>query len=232
MAFACATFRRHVFLSNSGNQRIMIKNELQPRSIPLLLAGCGGLLFIAVFITLGFFARPYHPLRDSISTLEVTPLGPVQQANFFVFGALLCLFAWALRRELQSGWSAWAIPFFQVLSGIGVMGDGFFLWPTPRHMIFALIAFNAALCVLFLFAWRVRGDIRWRGWATGSVLCAVGMMAFLFCFGMMNHLGGPAGLMEKLATAVRTLWSVALVARLLSGASLVPMERIALAKSN
>lgn len=200
----------------------MSRSESQARSIPLLLTGCGGLLFIAVFTTLGYLAHPYHALRDSISTLEVTRLGPVQQANFVLFGVLLCLFAWALRRELQSGWGALMIPFFQVLAGVGVIGDGFFLWPTALHMVCALIAFNAGLCVLFCFAWRVRNDARWRGWAVFSSLTAVATMAFLFCFGMMNHLGGPAGLMEKLATIVRTIWSVALVTRLLSGVSLAP----------
>lgn len=211
---------------------MMARSEPQSRSIPLLFTGFGGLLFIAVFITLGCFAHPYHPLQDSISTLEVTQLGYFQQANFFVFGLLLCLFAWALRRELQSGWCAWAIPFFQVLSGVGVVGDGFFLWPTALHTLFALLAFNAALCVLFLFAWRVRHDTRWRGWTSGSILCAVAMMTCLFCFGMMNHLGGPAGLMEKLATTVRTLWSVALASRLLSGASLVPVGNVVAARTS
>ncbi|MGH9563879.1 MAG: hypothetical protein ACRD3S_20690, partial [Terracidiphilus sp.] len=57
-----------------------------------------------------------------------------------------------------------------------------------------------------------------------SILAAIAMMTFLFLFVMLNHLGGPAGLIEKLATAVRTLWSVALVTRLLSGASLAPVD--------
>lgn len=205
------------------------RTEPQPRSIPLLLTGFSGLLFIAVFITLGLLAPSYHPLRATISELESTQFRPFQQANFFIFGILLCLFAWALRHELRSGWTATAIPFFQVLSGIGVMGDGFFLWPTTAHNVFALMAFNSALCVLFLFAWRVRRDHRWRGWALGSVLAAVAMMTFLFFFGMLNHTGGPAGLMEKLATAVRTLWSTVLVTRLLSGASLAPVDDAALA---
>lgn len=190
------------------------------RSIFLLLTGLCGLPFIAVFLTLGSLTHGYNPLRDTISALEVTPLGWAQQINFVVFGILLCLFALALRRELESGWGAWAIPAFQSLAGIGVICDGFFLWPTAAHTWCALIAFNAALCVLFSFAWRVRGDRRWRGWALGSSLAAVAMMISLFCFGMLNQRGGPAGLMEKLATVIRTGWSVALVWRLLSGASL------------
>jgi hypothetical protein len=199
----------------------MTANQRSVRSQCLLFAGYGGLVFIAGFVTLGFLARPYHPLRDSISALELTQLGAWQQLNFVLFGVLLCLFAWGLRRELKRDWGARSIPLFQGLAGAAVIGDGFFLHPVP-HMICDLIAFNASVCVLFLFAWRVRRDVRWRGWATGSVLTALGMMTCLFLFGMLDHIGGPAGLMEKLATAVRTLWSVALASRLLSGASLGP----------
>jgi hypothetical membrane protein len=196
--------------------------ELQSRSVPLLLTGYAGLLFIAVFTTLGVLVPSYDPLRETISGLETTQLGWAQQANFYVFGVLLCLFAWALHRELQGGRGGLAIPFFQALSGIGVFADGYCLWPTAAHNVCALIAFNAALCVLFLFAWRVWNDVSWRGWATGSILTAVAMMGFLFSFGTLHHHGGPAGLMEKMATVVRTLWSVALTSRLLSGATLVP----------
>lgn len=193
------------------------------RSTLLLLAGYGGLLFIGTYVALGFIAPAYDPVRDTISALELTPLGLAQQVNFILFGSLSCLFAWALRRELAGGWGVYIIPLFQALSGIAAIGDGFFVRP-PLHMACDLIAFNAALCVLFLFAWRVRHDARWHGWMTGSILTAVAMMFFLFCFGMFNHLGGPAGLMEKLATVVRTLWSVVLVSRLLLGASLAPVS--------
>ena len=98
-------------------------------------------------------------------------------------------------------------------------GDAFFIRP-PLHLACDLVAFNAALCVLFLFAWRFRRDPLWRGWTAYSFLTAVAMMALLLGFGMANHLGGPAGLMEKLATIVRTTWSVLFVSRLLAGARL------------
>ncbi|HEV2133750.1 MAG TPA: DUF998 domain-containing protein [Terracidiphilus sp.] len=197
----------------------------QHRSKSLLIAGYGGLLFIGVYVTLGLIIPTYNSVQETISALELTPFGMAQQINFILFGSLSCLFAWALRRELESGWGVSIIPLFQALSGIAVIGDGFFVRP-PLHMTCDLIAFNAALCVLFLFAWRVRHDPRWRGWAAGSILTAVAMMAFLFCFGMLNHLGGPAGLMEKLATAVRTLWTIVLVSRLLLGASLAPVSAL------
>lgn len=209
----------------------MTRDLPQHHSKSLLLAGYGGLLFIAIYVTLGFIAPAYHPVRDTISALELTPFGLAQQINFILFGSLSCLFAWALRRELVSGWGVHTIPLFQALSGIAVIGDGFFVHP-PLHMTCDLIAFNAALCVLFLFAWRLRRDPRWRGWTAASILAAVAMMVFLFCFGMFNHIGGPAGLMEKLATAVRTLWTVVLVSRLLLGASLAPESASMTPESN
>ena len=46
--------------------------------------------------------------------------------------------------------------------GPGVIGDGL-LVRDPLHLICDLLAFNSALAVLFLFAWRFTGDARWPG---------------------------------------------------------------------
>ncbi len=187
----------------------------------LLFTGFGAIPFIATYVILGSLTPGYFFQRDTISALELTPFGIAQQVNFFVFGVLLCVFALGLRREMQRGFGDVLIPFFQFLGGLGVIGDSIFIHDGP-HMACDLVAFNSALCVLFLFAWRFRRDPRWRGWSGYSILTALGMMALLFGFGMANHLGGPAGLLEKLATAVRSIWSVLLVARLLAGARLAP----------
>ncbi|MGA2352689.1 MAG: DUF998 domain-containing protein [Terracidiphilus sp.] len=181
----------------------------------MLLAGGGGILFIATFVVLGFLTPGYSSLYDTISALESTPFKLAQQINFSVFGALLCVFALGLRREMQQGFGAVLIPSIQFLDGLGVIGDAIFVRSAP-HLACDLVAFNAALCVLFLFAWRFRLDPRWRGWTAYSILTAIAMMILLFGFGVANHLGGPAGLMEKLTTIVRTTWSVLLVKRLLA----------------
>lgn len=185
----------------------------------MLLAGFGGIPFILTYAVLGFLTPSYNSLHDTISSLELTSFGLVQQINFFVFGALLCVFALGLRREMLQGFGAALIPAIQFVDGLGVIGDAIFVRSTP-HLACDLVAFNAALCVLFLFAWRFRRDPRWHGWTAYSFLTAIAMMALLFGFGMANHLGGPAGLMEKLATIVRTSWSVLFVSRLLAGARL------------
>jgi hypothetical protein len=194
--------------------------KIRPRTTTVLLvAGCGGVLFIATYIVLGFLTPGYNSLRDTISALELTPFQLAQQINFLVFGVLLCMFALGLRREMQQGFGSVVIPLIQFINGVAVIGDGVFIRPVP-HLVCDLLAFNAALCVLFLFGWRFRRDPRWRGWTAYSILTAIAMMALLFGFGMANHFGGPAGLMEKLATVVRTTWSVLLVARLLAGSCL------------
>lgn len=186
-----------------------------------LLIGCGfgGLLFISAFVILGALAPDYSPIKDTISALELTSLALAQRVNFAIFGLLACGFAIGLRRELTPGPGSIAIPLFQTLTGVGVIGDSIFIYE-PLHMVCDLVAFNAGLVVLFLFAWRFRGETRWKGWGAYSIATAILMMSFLTAFGIMNHAGGPAGLMEKLATVARSLWSFFLALRLLSGARL------------
>jgi hypothetical protein len=185
----------------------------------LLAAGFSGVVFFSVFTILGALAPHYSFARDTISSLEFTPLGTAQRANFFVFGVFLCAFAAGLRGELARGPGAVIIPLFQIFSGIGVIGDAVFIHD-PLHLVCDLIAFNSALLVLLTFAWRFRREVHWKGWSAYSLVSAILMMALLAAFGAANHLGGPAGLLEKLAASTRTLWSALLAARLLGGARL------------
>jgi Protein of unknown function (DUF998) len=182
----------------------------------MLATGFGGIVFVMTFLVLGTIAPGYNALRETISALEFTTLGFAQRINFFIFGLMLLLFALALRRELGAGRGAVLIPVFQCLSGVGVAGAGVFIHE-PLHLVCDLIAFSSALLVLFLFARRFSGDPLWKGWTAYSILTALLMMAFLTAFGVANHLGGPAGVFEKLASLTRTSWSVLLVWNLYSG---------------
>jgi hypothetical protein len=183
------------------------------------MCGFGGVFFISVFVILGVLVPSYSFAHDTISALEFTPMGTAQRINFFVFGLLLSAFAAGLRRELSPGFGAALIPVLQLFSGIGVIGDAIFIH-NPLHMACDLIAFNSALLLLFSFAWRFRRESGWSGWGAYSVATAILMMAFLAAFGYFNHAGGPAGLLEKLAASMRTLWSAIFAARLLAGKSL------------
>ncbi|MGA3132563.1 MAG: DUF998 domain-containing protein [Terracidiphilus sp.] len=196
-----------------------MKTERWALQSALLATGFAGLLFIAAFVALGLLAPDYNLVSDTISALEFTPLSLAQRANFFVFGLLLCAFAAGLRRELAGGRGAILIPSFQAAGGIGVIGDAIFVL-NPLHLVCDLVAFNSALLVLLLFAWRFRAEPNWRGWTEYSIVTALTMMALLAAFGFANQHGGPAGLMEKLASCTRTIWSVLFSVRLLAGKSL------------
>jgi len=188
-----------------------------------LVTGFGGVLFFIGFVVLGLVARDYSSARDTISALEFTTVSSMQRINFLVFGLLLCAFAVALRLELASGRGAKLIPLFQLIAGLGVIGDAIFIHD-PLHLICDLVGFNSALLVLLLFAWRFRYDVRWKGWGAYSIVTAMLMVAFLTMFGLANHFGGPAGAMEKLATATRSVWSALLTIRLLRGVRLNPVH--------
>ncbi|HEU5352517.1 MAG TPA: DUF998 domain-containing protein [Terracidiphilus sp.] len=185
----------------------------------LITTGFGGVLFIAVYLVLGALAPDYSSAHQTISDIEFTTFSIGQRANFLVFGLLLIAFAVALKRELSGGRAGHLIPLFQCVAGVAVIGDAVYIH-MPLHLVCDLVAFIATLIVLFLFAWRFRCDRRWRGWAAYSIATAFLMMLFLTAFGLANHPGGLAGVYEKLATAVRTVWSVVLTARLLAGARL------------
>lgn len=185
----------------------------------LLATGFGSLLFLVTYLILGALAPNYSSVHETISALEFTTLSVAQRINFLAFGLLLCAFAAGLRLELNPGRGAMLIPLFQFLAGIGVIGDALFIHD-PLHLVCDLIAFNSALIVLFLFAWRFRNDIRWKGWGIYSIVTALLMMALLTAFGIANHVGGPAGAMEKLATVPRTLWTALLIVKLLAGTRL------------
>lgn len=184
------------------------------------MAGFAGILFIPTFVLLGVLAQNYNGLNGTISGLEFTSVGLAQRVNFFIFGLLLIAFAFGLFKELRKrkGRAFWLIPLFQFLSGIGVMGDALFIYD-PLHLACDLIAFNSAVMVLFLFAWRLWGDQVWKGWSSYSIITAILMMVFLASFGLANHFGGPAGVLEKLATVVRTTWSVLLAGKILAGST-------------
>jgi len=68
----------------------------------------------------------------------------------------------------------------------------------PLHFVCDLIAFNSALLVLFLFAWKFRNDIRWKGCDIYSILTAPLMIAFLSAFEFANHVAVQQGQWKNL----------------------------------
>src|SRR6185437_10632100 len=159
----------------------------------LVLGGVAGAIFITTFSLVGAISPAYAFMRDTISGLEFSPFGYLQQLNFVVFGLVQATFAYALRAELTGGRGAVSIPAVQLICACAVVGDGVFI-RYPAHLTCDLIAFNSTLVALFLFAWRFWRDPRWKGWSWYSIATAVAMIICLAIFGICNRQGGPAGL--------------------------------------
>lgn len=196
------------------------------RTGPQLLLVCGvvgPVLFVVAFLLEGVTRPEYHSLVQSISSLEAGPTGWVQQLNFIVFGLFMASFAAGLRLTLVRGVGSLWGPLFEGVVALGLIGDGIFT-QDPLHTLFDIVTFSAAMGVCFVLARRFASDARWRGWALYSVATALLMVLFLVAFGVNLTHHGEAGLFERLAVLVRSLWTVLFVVRLLSGTTLSPQE--------
>lgn len=169
----------------------------------------------------------YDLVRQTISSLELVTNGWTQQANFIVYALLLGGFALGIRKELAGGFGAAAFPILQGLVALGLVISGIFTFE-PWHTTGDYITFFSAVISLFVMARRFAQEPRWgMGWVVYSIVTALLMMGFLATFGAMLGHGGPAGLFERLAGLVRSLWTILLVARLLAGARLSARSEVA-----
>lgn len=187
----------------------------------LLASPVGAVLFIGTFLIDGALQPAYDGARQTISDLELVGPGWVQQSNFIVFGLLIGCFAIGMRRELVRGPVATWFPLLQGVVALGLVGSGIFIHD-PTHTIASLFALVPAVIGFLVIAGRFAGDPRWRGWMAYSIVSALLMMAFLAAFGTALGQGGSAGLFEKLAVVVRSVWSILFVGRLLNGTAVSP----------
>ena len=215
-----------------SNRYNMSSNEIsETLSVPMsvvqrVLLACGvvGPVLFNVVYTIEGITRPgYNSLIVPISSLENGQFGWMQSANFIVFGLLIGCFAIGLRQTLTKvkGISAVLMPLFEGFVALGLIGDGIFT-QDPLHTSFDVFTFTSALIVTLLFARYVARDTRWRGWTIYSIATAILSIVFLAAFGIAMSHGGPAGLFERLATLVRSIWTVLLCLQLLAGRSLSP----------
>ncbi len=142
-------------------------------------------------------------------------------------------FAW--RRFLKGGIGATWYPIFRICEGLGLIVDGFvsqdpaFGYPrgailTPPtlhgviHVIFAFVSITAIACGFFVLARRFAREPHWRGWATYSVINGILTIALITTFGALNgQHSAIAGLVERLATSVGTIWGLIFFTRLWLG---------------
>lgn len=210
--------------------------RLSPTTVRLISVGVvGGLLFATVYLIEGVTRPGYVAWREPISALSLGPGGWLQQVNFFVFGVLTLVVAIGWRQALTPGPASVAYPLLRAIEGAALIVDAFFsqdpapgypvgaltlAHPTTHgvvHTLFAMIAITAIAVSDFALAWRFAHERRRRGWAAYAVVTGILTIVLIAIFGSMSsHLGTPAGLFERLATGINSVFGLLLVARLLA----------------
>src|SRR5579884_1312186 len=200
----------------------------------LLCAVAGSILFTGTYLVAGTVRPGYDAWRQPISALSHGPGGWVQAVNFVVFGLLIAGSTVGWRAALAPGLGATAIPALKGLTALALIVDGFFpqdpangyppgvaapATPTLHgtiHLAGAFVAIITLAAACFVFAARFAREPRWHAWVPIAALTGIFTIVFIAAFGAMTA-HGPAGLFERLATGINSLFTLALVARLLIG---------------
>lgn len=196
----------------------------------------GSILFTTTYLIEGVTRPGYSAWQQAISALSLGPGGWIQQVNFVIFGVITIWTAFAWRMFLKGGVGATWYPIFRTLEGLGLIVDGFFSQdpafgyppgtvltaPTLHgtiHVIFAFISITAIACGFFVLARRYAREPHWRGWATYMVISGILTIVLIATFGALNgQHSAIAGLFERLATSLGTIWGLLFFARLWMGA--------------
>ncbi|HEY4197137.1 MAG TPA: DUF998 domain-containing protein [Mucilaginibacter sp.] len=192
----------------------------------LLFCGIlGPLIFLIVYFTFGQVSPDFDMLRQPIGRLELMKYGWIQSVNFIVFGLFIIAFAFGLRIELKAGFAVNLLPLSQIFIALGMILLGLFIHE-PDHTYASMISSAALIISLLLFARRFAVDIRWRGWATSTALCAISITTLIACFWYAGKLDSPyAGVFEHLVVVVHFTWLIAFDLTLLWGRRLAPVSR-------
>jgi hypothetical membrane protein len=211
-----------------------------PRTLLLWLTVglAGAVLFTITYVIEGATRPHYSAWQQAISALSLGPGGWLQQVNFVVFGACTLCMAFAWRKALKGNVYGILYPLIRGIEAFALIMVGFFSQDPARgyppgttlaaptlhgeiHIIGAYVIVGAMACGLFVIAGRFARDPQWRGWAAFSVICGVLTLTFMAFFGAAQNpqsmFADSAGLFERLATNIETIWEVALLVRLWAG---------------
>jgi Protein of unknown function (DUF998) len=215
-------------------RRELIASSLSRRTRLLLVCDAlGWTLFTATFLIAGATRLGYDPWRQAISALSLGPGGWVQQVNFIGLGALLVVSTFGWRQALRPGTGSRAYPVLKGITGISLMGAGFFAQdPAPGyppgavqtaptlhgdlHQLCAFVSVTALALSCFVLARRFVGEPRWRGWAAYAVISGILILVFISIFGALSaQASSIAGLFERLMAGTAALLSFLMITRLL-----------------
>ena len=179
----------------------------------LILAGVvGPMLFALVFILDGWWSPGYSPLSQSVSSLGTTGTSAwIQNTNFVVFGLLLIAFAigfFQLMREVLGKERVWVSTLLFMLSGAGLVNDGFFTQDavtTPHgllHTLGFLVIFASLIVALLLVGGRLRTITAWRGLGWYSTITGLLTLGVLVLSAVLADPLQMTGLFQRILVVV------------------------------
>lgn len=215
------------------NRTIVVYHKLRARSILgplnvygiLALAGVTGpVVLILADLTAAFSDQRYDLVRDSISSLALTPMGWVQTIGFLAIGLLVEVFVAGLLFSIRRRWGFGLGLTLLVCFGFGLLLIGAFRTDpvgAPHtiegtiHSVTATTVFWLFPTAILLLAPSLRNDPNWKNMFVYTVVTSV--LAFALLIGQVWH---PAqlswfGLYERVLVANAVIWVEVIAVRLL-----------------
>lgn len=201
-----------------------------------LALGWAGFFMLAAAVQ-GALRPGYDSWHQAVSALSLGPFGWIQGVNFVVLGVALLSTVPVWRRMLAGGKGAGSYPALTAGTGMSFIVVAFvpqdpapgydpmqlgLAEPTPiglLHLALAGVAAGCSVAGLFVMAYRFAGDHHWAGWASYSRVMAAMMVVFVATYGVWStSASGFAGTFERLAILIPSVWGLAFVRRLSTGA--------------
>lgn len=198
---------------------------MKRRSIALQLLALAGvlgpILSITVFTLAGFLRPGYSPVSQAISALGVGPNAWILNTDLIISGLLSIAFAIGfyqlMRPVIIKRWLLTS-TIFLMLSGAGIINEGFFHQPSPGdpaahlyiilHGIGLSVLFYARIIALLIIGWRLLKIPAWRRYGWYSVITALvtfGLLAIPEQIVVHNQI---VGLIERIQVIAVFSWSV------------------------
>jgi hypothetical membrane protein len=203
---------------------------LGTRRLLAALGSTGPLLFLGLATLAGALTPGYNPVNQTISEIPLGPVGWLQTANFYVFGAAVATFGLALVLRFGRDARTIASACLLTLSGLSLIAAGAFPAivvdgePTPSAFIHGLAFFGTFVPLPGAYAFaalRLAEDTGWRRFATYTAALPSSMVFLLVVFGVLGtDPGAPllfiSGLLNRLLLLVAFTWISLLGCRLLT----------------
>ncbi len=189
--------------------------HLNVYGISALAGVIGPLVLIATDIAAAFYEPGYNLIRDSISSLALTPMGWIQTIGFLAIGLLVEVFVAGLLLSIRGRWGFGAGIAILVCFGFGLLLIGAFRTDPvggPQttegviHGMTATTVFWLFPAAALLIAPSLRNDRYWKGTFAYTVVTIVLALALLAGRLFLPEQLSWFGLYERMLVANAIIW--------------------------